>query len=309
MGTVAGCSVAARLRQSDLFRDYQRAFEGLTGLPLMMREAGSFRTPMQGSDRMNPFCALMTKANKTCAACLQLQQRLEVDAVMKPKTLECYAGLSETAVPVRVGDKVLGYLQTGQVFLRKPSTKRLNENIRALYQGGGHADLRQLKSTFLRTRVLTRKQYAMIIRLLAVFAEHLAIVSNQILLIEASAEPRAVTVARRFIAEHQGDKLRLADVARAVNMSACYFCKVFRHATGVTFMEFVSRSRVEAVKQGLLNPHTRISEAAFAAGFQSLSQFNRVFQRITGETPSRYRSRSLTWSSKCNQNGNIIRAA
>jgi AraC-like DNA-binding protein len=43
------------------------------------------------------------------------------------------------------------------------------------------------------------------------------------------------------------------------------------------------------VKHNLLNPHKRISEAAYEAGFQSLSQFNRVFLRIAGQTPTLYR--------------------
>jgi len=49
--------------------------------------------------------------------------------------------------------------------------------------------------------------------------------------------------------------------------------------------------RVEIVKQLLLNPHKRVSEAAYEAGFQSLSQFNRVFRRIAGEAPSTYREK------------------
>ena len=54
-------------------------------------------------------------------------------------------------------------------------------------------------------------------------------------------------------------------------------------------MDYVARTRVEKTKQMLLDPNVRISEAAFAAGFQSLSQFNRVFRRITGESPTHYR--------------------
>ena len=54
---------------------------------------------------------------------------------------------------------------------------------------------------------------------------------------------------------------------------------------------YLARVRVESVKQMLLNPHARMSEAAFAAGFQSLSQFNRVFHRIVGEPPSSYHDR------------------
>ena len=74
-------------------------------------------------------------------------------------------------------------------------------------------------------------------------------------------------------------------------MSAFYFCKMFKKATGLTFTDYLARVRVEKVKNLLLNPHKRISEAAFEAGFQSLSQFNRVFRRIAGEAPTVYRER------------------
>jgi len=76
-----------------------------------------------------------------------------------------------------------------------------------------------------------------------------------------------------------------------VNMSAFYFCKTFKKATGMTFTDYLARVRVEKVKNLLLNPNKRVSEAAYEAGFQSLSQFNRVFRRIGGESPSTYRDR------------------
>jgi len=74
-------------------------------------------------------------------------------------------------------------------------------------------------------------------------------------------------------------------------MSAFYFCKIFKKATGLTFTDYLARVRVEKVKNLLLNPHRRVSEAAYEAGFQSLSQFNRVFRRIAGESPSIYREK------------------
>ena len=291
VGANAGSALVARLRQSELFREYQQAFEATTGLPLVLRESGSFRTPLQGSDRMNPFCALMTRTNKTCAACLQLQQRVEAEATRQPKTLQCYAGLSESAVPVRVGDKVLAYLQTGQVFLQAPSRKHFNDITREITGAEAGPDSRQLKSAYLQTRILARKQYESIVRLLAIFAEHLAAVSNQLLITGATAESPVIAKVRSFIAEHQGEDLRLRDVAHAVNMSAFYFCKVFKKATGLTFTAYLCRARIEAVKQSLLNVHARVSEAAYSAGFQSLSQFNRAFLRVAGESPSSYRDR------------------
>jgi AraC-like DNA-binding protein len=66
---------------------------------------------------------------------------------------------------------------------------------------------------------------------------------------------------------------------------------MFKKSTGLTFTDYLARVRVEKVRNLLLNPHKRISEAAFEAGFQSLSQFNRVFRRVAGEAPTTYRDR------------------
>jgi AraC-like DNA-binding protein/ligand-binding sensor protein len=302
-------TVVARVRQSALFRRYQRAFEASTGFPLVLREAGSFRTPLEGSKRINPFCALLTHANQTCAACLQLQQRTEAEATLGPRTLRCHAGLSETAVPVRVGDTVLGYLQTGQVFLRPPTARQFRRVLRTFDGAAAGVGRRELESAYFQSRVLTRKQYEPIIRLLAIFAEHLGAVSNQLLIGGATAELSVVTRGRRFIAEHQGEGLTLGAVARAVHMNACYFCKVFKKATGVGFTEYLARARVESVKQLLLNANLRIGEAAFAAGFQSLSQFNRTFHRFAGEAPSRYRDRLHTPDARSAAQHALVHAA
>jgi AraC-like DNA-binding protein len=74
-------------------------------------------------------------------------------------------------------------------------------------------------------------------------------------------------------------------------MSPYHLCKVFKKSTGLTFTAYLARVRIEAVKRILHDVNKRISEAAFAAGFQSLSQFNRIFRRLAGEAPSRYRNR------------------
>lgn len=281
--------VVTQLQRSPLYRDYHQAFEATTGLPLALRAAGSFQTPLQGSKRVNSFCALMAGTNKSCAACLLLQQRVEQDATKDAKTLQCFAGLSESAVPVRVGDQVLGYLQTGQVFLQAPTERSFARIARQIRDWNPTADLRQLKTAYFATRVLARRQYASVVNLLSIFAQHLSTISNQVMVQETEVEPPVMTRARAYIGEHYGERLELREVAQAVNMSMFYFCKIFKKTTGLTFTEYLSRHRVERVKELLLNPHLRVSEAAFAVGFQSLSQFNRVFRQIAGESPTAYR--------------------
>ena len=284
-------SAGSRLQQSDVFHQYQLSFESLTGLPLVWRDPGSLRTPMQGSRQANPFCTMMTQTNHSCAACLRLQQRVEDEASLTSKTLQCHAGLNESAVPVRVGDKLLGYLQTGQVLFRAPSQRGFEAIQRLVGPEDPRLDQRELAAAYFKTRVVARTEYDSVIHLLTLFAQHLALISNQSVRSDTTVESPSITKGRTFIAQHQSEEMRLDDVAGAANMSKFYFCKLFKQATGFSFTEYLARARVDSVKRLLRNAQIRVSEAAFAAGFQSLSQFNRVFRRFAGEAPSTFRDR------------------
>ena len=281
--------VVSRLRSSEIFRSYQQAFQTATGLPLVLRTAGSFREPLHGAKNLSPFCVMMAAKSRSCAACLELQQRAEADAGGGSVTLECFAGLSESLVPIHLGASIIAYLQTGQVLLQVPTEKQFRAAVAQLKKWNVTVDVAALREAFFQTRVLTKTHYDATVRLLASFAEHLSLVTNELMLKEASSEPPAVSRARVFIAEHLGEPLALQQVAQAAHMSAFYFCKIFKGATGLTFTDYIARARIEKTKQLLLNPHMRVSEAAYEAGFQSLSQFNRVFRRIVGESPSIYR--------------------
>ena len=206
-------------------------------------------------------------------------------------TAQCSAGLSETAVAIRLGERVVGYLQTGQVFLHAPNGAGVRRLRREMTGARDPAAAAELEAAYLRTRVLAPAQYRSIVRLLEVFAQHLAVTCNQVMVTESFQESPVISRSKEYIAAHQQDRIGLADVAAAARLSPSYFCKMFRKLTGTNLMDYVARVRVETVKGYLLNPHTRISEAAYASGFQTLSQFNRIFRRVTGEPPNRYRAR------------------
>jgi AraC-like DNA-binding protein/ligand-binding sensor protein len=283
--------IVEHLEKSEIYQTYQQAFLATTGLPLVLRAAGSFHSPLQAAKGANNFCRLMAAANQSCAACLRLQQEIEEAPDRGARTAECYAGLVESAVPIRVGENIVAYLQTGQVLLRRPSPTQFRRTLRRLEALGLKAPRAELEKAFFATRVVAKAQYESTLRLLEIFAAQLSSLTNQLMVRQAAAELPSVAKARSFIAEHQTEELSLGVVARAVNMSAFYFCKTFRKVTGTTFVDYLARLRVESVKQLLLDPHKRVSEAAFEAGFQSLSQFNRVFLRVAGEAPTVYREK------------------
>jgi AraC-like DNA-binding protein len=173
--------------------------------------------------------------------------------------------------------------------MRPPTERNFRAAMAQLEKWKSTVDVEQLRTAYFETRVLTKARYGAVLRLLASFAQHLSLLSNELMIKQTAPEAPAIVKARAFIAEQLGEELSLEQVARAANTSPFYFCKIFKAATGVTFTDYVARARIEKTKEMLLNPHTRISEAAYAAGFQSLSQFNRVFRRIVGEAPTTYR--------------------
>ena len=284
-------ALVEQLKRSDIYRDYKKAFREATGLPFSLRAIEAFDLPHHGDPKENPFCALMARSNQSCSACLQLQRKVEQQAQMEPKTLKCFAGLCDSAVPVRVGENLVAFLQTGQILLHQPNQREFKKTTRMLINYGVETDLKRLEEAYFQTRVLKKKQYEAMLRLLTIFAQHLASLSNQLMVSAAQVDSPMVSRAKLFITEHQGEEVSLKQVAASVNTSAFYFCKMFKQATGLTFTDYLARTRIEKVKNLLLNPHKRISEVAYETGFQSLSQFNRVFRRVTGQAPTAWRAK------------------
>lgn len=276
------------LLDSKVFRDYERAFSEATGLPVSLCAIDSLQIPHRGKKTQTRFCAFMTSHGRACATCVETQDGLRRNARTAAWTVKCPMGMVDSAVPVRLGDKLIGFLQTGQVFCKKPTASQFRKVASRLAHHGVTIDSR-LEESFFSTPVLTAKQYQSMVELLTVFAQHLSMVSNQVAVYQENAEPPMIARAKDFIRGNQAEDLSLGQVARAVNASTFYFCKMFKKATGLNFTEYLSRVRIEKAKNLLLNPNLRVSEIAFEVGFQSLTHFNRVFKRIVGQSPTEYR--------------------
>jgi len=107
------------------------------------------------------------------------------------------------------------------------------------------------------------------------------------------AEPRDIWKARRFIDEHVTEPISLTKVARTVGINPTHLSEKFKQVTGVKFVDYIARNRFERARELLGDLDLRVSEIAFNAGFHSLSQFNRVFKKLSGKSPSEYRDVEL----------------
>jgi AraC-like DNA-binding protein len=283
-------TVLERLSGSPLYKNYERAFTEATGLPLTLSPVDDWHLAHRGRGHENAFCALLAKQNKACAACLQTQDELTTVAHTQSHTVTCFAGLNETAVPLRLGEKLIGYLRTGEVLPHQPTAQSFSRVVQRLEKLGAKVDGEKLRAAYFRSPVFPAERYESAMHLLQIFAQHLAMVANQIICQSENSEPVNVTKAREFIKANHTENLTLTVVARAVHMSTFYFCKQFKKATGLTFTEYLGRVRIEKAKEQLLKPHARVSEVAYEVGFQSLTHFNRVFKKLNGEAPTTYRT-------------------
>ncbi len=278
-----------QLSESQIYRDYETAFNSATRLPLTLRPEVVWQPALRGKKNENAFCALMAKSSRSCAACLQVQDELTQGEPHEAHTVTCFAGFCDTAVPLSIGGNLIGYLQTGQVALRRPNQAGFTRISRQLLKWGSQVDLTKLEDAYFHSRVLSRERYEAMVRLLEIFARHLSSVANQYLLQKENEEPPMISRAKKIIEDNREETLSLEQMAKALNVSTFYFCKMFKKATGLTFTDYVARTRVEKAKAFLLNPNVRISEAAYDSGFASITHFNRVFKRVVGLSPTEFR--------------------
>jgi len=99
---------------------------------------------------------------------------------------------------------------------------------------------------------------------------------------------RRMQLVHDYVLSHFPDDLSLDTIADLAGMTAPAFCRYFKAHTNKTFSRFVSEVRVGHACNLLLNGNLSITQISFESGFRTLSNFNRQFKEITGQTPSGY---------------------
>jgi AraC-like DNA-binding protein/ligand-binding sensor protein len=277
------------LRRSKLYRDYERTFTGATGLPLALRPVEFFGLPFHGKTNENAFCAFLASGKSSCCLCLEAQGRVAESPGKYPRSIQCPFGLTETTVPVRLGERVIGFLCTGQVFTRRANLGDCTLQRKRLFPEASPAEQKALR-LWKQTRSIEAAKYKAMVQLLVFFAEQLSALSNHLLIEQKCREPEVIMRARRFIAENKRGRVSLSSVAKAAGASMFHFCTLFRQTTGLKFSDYVARSRIEDARVLLCDPRRRMCEVASEAGFQSMTAFNRAFRRVVGQSPTEYRT-------------------
>lgn len=101
-------------------------------------------------------------------------------------------------------------------------------------------------------------------------------------------EQQRLKVVYAYIEEHYQEKMDILKMAQLTHLTHAAFCRYFKKMTLMTFTEFVNQYRINQAKNLLLLDNT-VTEVCFACGFESLSYFNRIFKKVTGENPLQFK--------------------
>lgn len=97
-----------------------------------------------------------------------------------------------------------------------------------------------------------------------------------------------------YIHAHYPEPLSLEFLANNFCISASYLSHQFKEVTGFSVTDYIQMTRIRNVQSLLLNTQIPITEVAEPCGFNSFSQFNRVFRKHIGMSPSQYRKQGQT---------------
>ncbi len=281
-----------RLLSSELFQIYRQAFEQVTGQSMALIHPNIAESPdSEAKHCTNEFCNLMLELDVCKERCrehtLDLSKRIDHQAV----TAKCDAQITTTLIPVQSKHGLVAYLRAGQV--RMSHEEMDPEFFLKTSQGMPPRVARAILTSFHRSKVYTKGDYQAQLTLLGAFAIQLGDLASQQLIGPTNRGEELIQKLKTYINRHLSEKLTLQVLSDHCKVTQTYLCKQFKKVTGLTIIEYINRHRIEKAKDMLKQEELKVIEVAYATGFQSLSQFNRSFQRYAGQSPTKFKS-SLT---------------
>ncbi len=88
-------------------------------------------------------------------------------------------------------------------------------------------------------------------------------------------------------------RIYLEEVARLAHLSVEAFCRYFKLHTRKTYVNFLNEVRISHACRLLIQRNLSVEQICYETGFNNVSNFNRIFKRVTGKTPLAYRAQAV----------------
>ena len=109
--------------------------------------------------------------------------------------------------------------------------------------------------------------------------------------VSVESDSRRVLKVKTFIESHYSDELRLQQIADLVNMTPSAFSRFFKLRTGKSLNEYIVDVRLGHAARRLIDTTDSVAEVCYTCGFNTLSNFNRLFKKRKGCNPTAFREK------------------
>jgi AraC-like DNA-binding protein len=150
---------------------------------------------------------------------------------------------------------------------------------------------RLVKLASIDDKFLMAHELIYILHELSKFDDAYELASSTFAKVDVSNESRRVMKVRDFINTHINDELRLEQLANLVGMTPTAFSRFFKLRTGKNLSEYIVDIRLGHAARLLLDTADSVSEICWNCGFNTLSNFNRLFRKRKGCSPTEFREK------------------
>lgn len=150
---------------------------------------------------------------------------------------------------------------------------------------------RLVKLASINDKFLMAHELMYILHELSKFDDAYELASSTFAKVEVISESRRVLKVKDFINTHINDELRLEQLANLVSMTPTAFSRFFKLRTGKTLSEYIVDIRLGQAARLLVDTADSVSEICWNCGFNTLSNFNRLFRKRKGCSPTEFREK------------------
>ncbi len=258
-------------------------FFSLTGINLSILDSHFSRLQYNDKTYANPYCKYINSNSKVASKCLFSDYTLlkECKKKKQPVSHICHAGLLDISVPIIHNQSILGYIMLGQLKVESDF-----ELLKAKLQKT-NLDIKTLEKLYNELPIKNKDYIQSIINLATILAKHLLLEN-----IVKPTHPSTLDNLVKFINDNIQHPLSVEYIAQQNFVSVSLVYKLFYKNFNTSVKDYINKKRCELSLTMLMFTDKSLNEVSSEVGFSSLSYYSKVFKKLYGVSPLKYRQLS-----------------
>ncbi|WP_068505135.1 PocR ligand-binding domain-containing protein [Paenibacillus kribbensis] len=233
------------------------------------------------------YCHLIRSDPRAEAKCISCDQAACIRCKNEQSlyTYQCHAGLTETVVPIKADNLVIGYIMFGQVLQTENRERLWSEISKEL--SAFNLDMNELHRAFLRKKYISKEIIDAYAKTMEMSASYLYLSRKLIL--------KKDTLAQKiddYITVNIKENLSVPVLCKHFGISKSHLYKLSQQSFGMGIAEHIRSTRIHLAKQLLGDTDAPVYEIAERVGISDYNYFTKAFKRETGVLPTTYRKES-----------------